>query len=301
VDLQRDESGGLLMSHPGVPSVGSNHLGSYFVVVNNAHGAVTSRVASLEWAWPPAIVQPPQSLSVRAGEHATFSVEVTNNATLPIGYQLRKGSVIITNVVLSTRTCALTLFNVTTNSACPTNGPGNYRIVATNAANYLPGVGSSSVRLTVLPPPPPLTVGLCLWSSEVVSICSSGGHRVRTTRSWPRPIWWTGWSWPSHRVRCRIIRICRRPWGKSHPLLSPAVAVNFLLNPDHEALRSFVPDDIRHGAIVFYPNQEKKRPGTWQNGQVVDEAGTRDRACDERAVNGYHRDFYPYLDSANGR
>jgi hypothetical protein len=32
-------------------------------------------------------------------------------------------------------------------------------------------------------------------------------------------------------------------------------------------------DDIRNGVQVFYPDQGQKRPGTWQNGQVVDEAG----------------------------
>lgn len=48
----------------------------------------------------------------------------------------------------------------------------------------------------------------------------------------------------------------------------------FLPNPDHAALNSFVPDDIRNGAKVYYPNNENRRPGTWRDGQVVNESGT---------------------------
>jgi hypothetical protein len=50
------------------------------------------------------------------------------------------------------------------------------------------------------------------------------------------------------------------------------------LNPDHQALRSFVPDDIKNGAWAqINPNlgqrfNPKDLP-TWQNGRVVDKAG----------------------------
>lgn len=47
----------------------------------------------------------------------------------------------------------------------------------------------------------------------------------------------------------------------------------FLLNPDHEALGSFVPDDIRNGAKVYYPDPEKRPPGVWQDGRAVDMEG----------------------------
>jgi len=48
--------------------------------------------------------------------------------------------------------------------------------------------------------------------------------------------------------------------------------VEFVLNPDHDALGSFVPDDIKNGAKVYI----KQVPGvhyTWQDGKVVDEDG----------------------------
>jgi hypothetical protein len=134
-----------------ISNVQSADFGAYSVVVSNRHGVVTSDVATLELALPPTIVQQPQSQTVVAGGNATFTVAVTNNASLPIGYQLRKGTIVLTNAVLFARTCSLTLYNVTANST-PTNGPGNYRIVATNAAS-LSGVGSSVTALTVIVPP----------------------------------------------------------------------------------------------------------------------------------------------------
>jgi hypothetical protein len=52
----------------------------------------------------------------------------------------------------------------------------------------------------------------------------------------------------------------------------------FLLNPDHEALRSFVPDDIRNGATVYWSEGRKTdRVGLvkyqWRDGKVLDPEG----------------------------
>jgi hypothetical protein len=46
-----------------------------------------------------------------------------------------------------------------------------------------------------------------------------------------------------------------------------------ILNPDHDALGSFVPDDIPDGATVYIKGIPRKTKHTWQNGQVVDENG----------------------------
>ena len=48
------------------------------------------------------------------------------------------------------------------------------------------------------------------------------------------------------------------------------------LNPDHEALNSFYPDDVRDGTPVFLRNVEIKSDGgtfKWQDGKVVDKTG----------------------------
>jgi hypothetical protein len=49
----------------------------------------------------------------------------------------------------------------------------------------------------------------------------------------------------------------------------------FVLNPDHAALRSFVPDDIRDGAKFTLVGEDRrtKGEGTWQKGRAVDAKG----------------------------
>jgi hypothetical protein len=46
-----------------------------------------------------------------------------------------------------------------------------------------------------------------------------------------------------------------------------------LLNPDHNDLGSFLPDDIRDGAQVYFAEQDLRIPYTWQNGKIVDKNG----------------------------
>ncbi len=48
-----------------------------------------------------------------------------------------------------------------------------------------------------------------------------------------------------------------------------------ILHPDHEALSSFVPDDIKNGAKVRISGANGKYRYTWQDGQVVDEKGRK--------------------------
>jgi hypothetical protein len=138
-----------------ITNVQAAQLGDYVVVVSNAYGSVTSLVASLTFLTPPTIVAPPQPVTVQAGGNATFSVTVTNTATLPVTYSWRKGSTILTNIVLHSRTCSFTLFNVQTN-VTTTNGPGNYRVVVTNAAST--GLASPLVALTVQTAAQPPTI-----------------------------------------------------------------------------------------------------------------------------------------------
>ncbi|MHC4756981.1 MAG: hypothetical protein ACYTBP_17810, partial [Planctomycetota bacterium] len=46
----------------------------------------------------------------------------------------------------------------------------------------------------------------------------------------------------------------------------------FVLNPDHEALNSFVPDDIPNGSKAYIVGV-RSRKYTWQDGKIVDEKG----------------------------
>ena len=50
-----------------------------------------------------------------------------------------------------------------------------------------------------------------------------------------------------------------------------------ILNPDHDALRSFVPDDVTNGATVVLIKEGQRITGkfVWQNGHVVDADGNK--------------------------
>ena len=50
-------------------------------------------------------------------------------------------------------------------------------------------------------------------------------------------------------------------------------ATDIILNPDHDALRSFIPDDIPDGARVHIEGIPYKIKYTWQDGKVVDKDG----------------------------
>lgn len=167
-----------------VTNVGLDQAGDYWVVLSNAFGVATSQVATLQLLSPPVIVSSPASQTVVAGENVAFHVTATNSATLPIGFQLRKGSTIITTAVVNARSCVLTLFNVTT-AATPTNGPGSYRIVATNAASPS-GVSPGSFTLTVVPPSPPLvsTLEADHLTVDSARLNASVNARGATTWAW---------------------------------------------------------------------------------------------------------------------
>jgi len=68
-----------------LPAVGTNDAGTYFVVVTNGAGAVTSSNATLTVNVPVYIVLQPTSQTVNAGGTANFSVSVAGDA--PYGYQ----------------------------------------------------------------------------------------------------------------------------------------------------------------------------------------------------------------------
>jgi uncharacterized repeat protein (TIGR01451 family) len=113
--------------------------GAYSVIVANAAGSVTSADAVLtvvQPATPPSIASQPQSLSVKAGSSATFSVVATGSP--PLTYQWRFNNVSIPGATTS----AYTRQNVQAADA------GGYTVVVSNAAG---STTSSEALLTVLP------------------------------------------------------------------------------------------------------------------------------------------------------
>ena len=131
------------------------NVGNYAVVVANMFTSVTSSVARLDLLYPPTITQQPQPITVVEGDTATFTVTVTNIATLPIRYQWRKGTTLLANILSSSTNSSFTLQNVRTN-ATATSGPGDYQVAISNAATTGgAAIVSSLVALTVIPAIPP--------------------------------------------------------------------------------------------------------------------------------------------------
>jgi hypothetical protein len=118
--------------------------GSYSCVITDSIGPVTSAPASLTLLVSPVIVQQPLSQTVVAGTTLTLSVMVTNTATLPIGYKIRRNNVTqpSTFFVLSNHAGFYTISNAQPQYT-------NYAFLVTNAASA-GGLLSSNALLTFL-------------------------------------------------------------------------------------------------------------------------------------------------------
>ncbi|MBN2505905.1 MAG: lamin tail domain-containing protein [Verrucomicrobia bacterium] len=121
--------------------------GTFTVDITDDIGTVTSQPAQLIVLVVPQIVQGPADLAVYAGESATFTVRVTNTATLPISYRWRASGETYTNMTLHSHTSVLTL---------PSVDPGlndtRWDAAITNLAGRAPGIPPRAL-LTVLSPP----------------------------------------------------------------------------------------------------------------------------------------------------
>ncbi|MHB1307241.1 MAG: immunoglobulin domain-containing protein [Limisphaerales bacterium] len=74
-----------------INSAAATHVGGYRVIVTNALGAITSRVAQLTLMELPRIVTQPASQAVPAGTRVTFTVQVSG--TPPLRYQWQRNGV----------------------------------------------------------------------------------------------------------------------------------------------------------------------------------------------------------------
>jgi len=127
----------------------ANDMGKYTVIITNAWGSVTSRVATLSAVVPPTILFQPQSLTVFPGSPAWFGVSVSN--TPPLSFQWQKNG---TNLTDGTNIFGSTTTNLLLNPTT-TNNAGNYTVIITNACGSV--VTSSVAPLTFSTNVPPLT------------------------------------------------------------------------------------------------------------------------------------------------
>jgi hypothetical protein len=121
-----------------LPSVRVADAGSYRVVISNAYGAVTSRVATLTvQTFPPQFVAQPQNQTVLVGRTAMLSVSASGSP--PLHYQWLFAQ---SNVIAGATNASLAVANVH-----PTNA-GSYHVVVSNAFG---AITSSPAVLTLLP------------------------------------------------------------------------------------------------------------------------------------------------------
>lgn len=122
-----------------IPSAGAADSGSYYAVIVNAHGTVTSTSVAVNVNLLPVITQQPADLIVNAGQSAAFSITVTSSTSTPT-YQWLKGGVEIPGANLVTYFIPVT----TTDSA------GSYSCAVTNATGT---IYSDAAILAVVTPP----------------------------------------------------------------------------------------------------------------------------------------------------
>ncbi len=157
-----------------VPNAQMTQRGNYRCVAHNSLGDLSSADAYLDVIIAPIFVEHPQNLTVAVGANATVSAAVTNTASVPILFSLRKGSVNLVNPppqTLMGTSCTFTLANVQLSDA------GSYRIVATNIAGQL--LGSSAATLTVMEPPvitsQPQNLTVAVAASAMFTVSATGG------------------------------------------------------------------------------------------------------------------------------
>jgi hypothetical protein len=149
-----------------VLSLENPQAGSYFVVITNEAGSVTSSPAILTvlpTPVPPTITSQPTNLSVHVTSNATFRVTATG--TTPLSYQWRFNG---TNLIGRTSS-VLTLVNVEFSNAGP------YSVVVSNVGG---SVTSSPASLTVvsLPGCAPISSGMVSWWKGESTAADSVGN-----------------------------------------------------------------------------------------------------------------------------
>jgi alpha-tubulin suppressor-like RCC1 family protein len=133
-----------------------NKAGSYYVVITNVAGSVTSNSTTV--VTPPLIITQPGSTSVTAGNSTSFAVGANGSPTLT--YQWYKNSSRIAGAIGSSYTF----------TSAATTDAGGYAVVVSNAYGT---ATSSTVTLTVTPAPSAPTITTQPASQNVISSFSS--------------------------------------------------------------------------------------------------------------------------------
>ena len=78
-------------------------------------------------------------------------------------------------------------------------------------------------------------------------------------------------AWITEQYSCRMARYFNPK--DVHSGKTDGKLIEVTLNPDHEALGSFLPNDVQNGAVVSIIGVKRKSSYRWRDGQVVDKSG----------------------------
>jgi sugar lactone lactonase YvrE len=131
-----------------VALVTTNNAGLYDVIIANAWGSVTSRLASVTVVLPPAIVVQPAATNVLLGENTAFTVAASGTAPLFYRWQFNDANLTDGGQISGSATAALLVTQITTNNV------GSYDVIVANAW----GSVTSVVATLNIALPPTITV-----------------------------------------------------------------------------------------------------------------------------------------------
>ena len=142
-----------------IAAAGSDDAGSYYVIVTNDSGSVTSSVAILTLTTdtrPPGILSQPASLSLLPGQNATFQVTATGSS---LAYNWRFNGQVLSGATQS----SFTRFQVGAGDA------GAYSVVLTNSYG---AITSTEARLTLVSAGQPTVIAQWNFNQTNASVTS---------------------------------------------------------------------------------------------------------------------------------
>ncbi len=128
-----------------IPNAQLANEGLYLAVVTDDVATVQSASARLLVKVAPTVAVPLVGSTNLVGSSVTFMLVA--NGSVPMGFQWRRGTVPITNLVSLSRTSYFTINNLKLTDAAA------YRVVVTNSGNFNPGIISAAATLAVVEPP----------------------------------------------------------------------------------------------------------------------------------------------------
>ena len=127
-------------------NIQSDDDGLYQVLVSDAISSELSQAARLTVLVEPTILQGPQSQIVPEGARVDLSVQVTNTATLPVSYRLRRNNSVFFDSMLNERAMTYTFTNIALSNSA------SYYYTVTNLARFSSLLSATGFVAVVQPP-----------------------------------------------------------------------------------------------------------------------------------------------------